>query len=345
MTLNAISLFAGAGGMDIGASHAGFKTVCAIESDPHCAATLRRNGRGKVVWQADVRVVDPARLLEVLGLAQGSLALLHAGPPCQPFSQIGKRGGLSDPRGALVFEVVRFAADIRPTAILIEQVPKFLQAKMADGKPLLEVLRSAFARLGYDMHLDVVDASDHGVAQKRRRAVIVCVPAGQTYGSVLRAKGGAQTVEEAFKGLPAPAAEGERPAIANHIDVTPRRDRERIAYVPEGLWLSKTPNVPADILQNLTRKDTTKFRRLSRFDLAPTLRCGEAPYHPVEDRYITPREAARLQGFPDKHVLEGPIRRRTGTTRDLDQHRQVANAVPPPLVRAVATDLRHSLCL
>ena len=63
----------------------------------------------------------------------------------------------------------------------------------------------------------------------------------------------------------------------------------------------------------------------------------------MENRYVTPREAARLQGFPDSHVFEGPIRRRTGRVRDLDQHRQVANAVPPPLARAVANNLRSAL--
>ena len=68
-------------------------------------------------------------------------------------------------------------------------------------------------------------------------------------------------------------------------------------------------------------------------------------YHPLEDRYLTPREAARIQGFPDTYVFEGPIRRRTGVVRDLDQHRQVANAVPPPLARAVAKNLGEALCL
>ena len=77
----AISLFAGAGGMDIGVERAGFKTVCAIESDPHCASTLRCNARRKTVWQADVRAVDPARLLQVLGVKPGELGLLHAVPP------------------------------------------------------------------------------------------------------------------------------------------------------------------------------------------------------------------------------------------------------------------------
>ena len=338
----AVSLFAGAGGMDIGVEKAGFKTVCAIESDPHCAATLRRNAPRKVVWQADVRVVDPQRLLDVLELQPGEVGLLHGGPPCQPFSQIGKRGGLDDPRGALIFEVLRFAHVVRPLAVLIEQVPNFLRTQVPTGRHLLEELRAAFRSLGYDMHVDVVDAQAHGVAQRRRRALLVCVPAGTPFAfppPTIKT----ETVGTALRGLPVPSAPDEAPPVANHIDVTPARDRERIAYVPEGLWLAKAPDVPPDILRNLTRKDTTKYRRLHRRGIAPTLRCGEALYHPLEDRYITPREAARLQGFPDQHVFEGPIRRRTGRVRDLDQHRQVANAVPPPLARAAAAQVREAL--
>ena len=344
MSSSAISLFAGAGGMDVGVYAAGFRTICAIESDPHCAATLRANGARKVVWQADVRVVDPQRLLEVLELEAGELGLLHAGPPCQPFSQIGKLGGLDDPRGALIFEVLRFVRVLRPAAVLIEQVPNFLRTQTAGGRHLAEALRDEFDGLGYDMHMDVLDAQAHGVAQRRRRALFVCLPSGTPF-AFPGASAKAVTVRNALRGLPTPTVVGEPPAVANHVDVTPRRDQERIAYVPEGLWLAKAPNVPPDIRRNLTRKDTTKYRRLHREEVAPTLRCGEALYHPLEDRYITPREAARLQGFPDRHVFEGPVRRRTGRVRDLDQHRQVANAVPPPLARAVANQMREALCL
>ena len=344
MGSSAISLFAGAGGMDVGVHAAGFETICAIEGDPHCAATLRANGRRKVVWQANVRVVDPERLLEVLALQAGELGLLHGGPPCQPFSQIGKLGGLDDPRGALIFEVLRFVRVIRPAAVLIEQVPNFLRTQMASGRHLAEAMRDEFKALGYDMHLDVLDAQEHGIAQRRRRALFVCLPSGTSF-AFPPASPKAPTVCDALRGLPSPAAAGEPTAVANHVDVTPRRDQERIAYVPEGLWLAKAPNVPPDILRNLTRKDTTKYRRLHREEVAPTLRCGEALYHPLEDRYITPREAARLQGFPDRHVFQGPIRRRIGRVRNLDQHRQVANAVPPPLARSVSAQMREALCL
>ena len=340
----AISLFAGAGGMDIGVDRAGFKTICAIESDPHCASTLRCNAGRKAVWQADVRAVDPTRLLQVLGIKPGGLGLLYGGPPCQPFSQIGKLGGLEDPRGALIFELVRFAQEMRPAAVLIEQVPNFLRTRTASGLYLLEVLRDEFEQLGYDLHVDVLDAQAHGIAQRRRRALLLCVPMGQSFAFPLPSSAPA-TVGEALSGLPPPSGPDGHPPVANHVDVTPRRDQERIAYVPEGLWLAKAPNVPPDILLNLTRKDTTKFRRLHRDDISPTLRCGEALYHPKENRYITPREAARLQGFPDKHIFEGPIRRRTGRVPNLDQHRQVANAVPPPLAHSVAAQLRSALCL
>lgn len=342
--LNAISLFAGAGGMDIGVAQAGFRNVCAIESDPHCAATLRRNARGKTIWQVDVRAIDPSRSLDLLGLAKGNVALLHGGPPCQPFSKIGKRKGLEDPRGTCIFEMVRFASAIRPSATFIEQVPAFLRARTGDGYPLVELLRTEFKQLGYDLHCDIVDASRHGVAQLRKRALLVCVPAGHAFSFPFSLNSRTVTVGAALKGLPAPPSLGDAPpAVPNHIDVTPPRDQERIAFVPEGLWLSKVTDAPDDIKRNLTRKDTTKFRRLHRAQPAPTLRCGEALYHPTENRYITPREAARLQGFPDKHVFDGPIRRRTGVVKDLDQHRQVANAVPPPLARSIARSLIDSL--
>ena len=342
----AISLFAGAGGLDLGVDAAGFKTLCSVEFDTHCVATLQSNARRKTVWQVDIRALDPERMRQALGIAEGRLSLLHGGPPCQPFSQIGKRRGLRDPRGALIFELVRFTEALRPDAVLIEQVPQFLTSRTPEGLRVLDALRVSFERLGYDLHAQLLDASEYGVPQKRKRAFLVCVPQGQAYEFPwLQLSSAPPTVGQALQGLPDPVGKHEKPVVPNHIDVTPPRDRERISYVPEGLWLSKSPNVPPEIMRRLTRKDTTKFRRLDRRLPAPTLRCGEAFYHPVDDRYVTPREAARLQGFPDRHVLVGPIRGRTGQVRNLDQHRQVANAVPPPLAEAVATSIRRALCL
>src|SRR3546814_15291572 len=74
---------------------------------------------------------------------------------------------------------------------------------------------------------------------------------------------------------------------------------------------------------------TTKFLRLGRHKQSNTLRCGEIFFHPTEERYLTPREYMRLHGFPDDYALMGTVRGRSGTVKNLDQHRQVANSVPP----------------
>ena len=342
MNLYALSLFAGAGGLDIGVDQAGFKTVCSVEYDPHCVSTLRHNAKKKVVWQVDVRALDPVRVGDTLGLKTGDLALLHGGPPCQPFSQIGHKTGLTDPRGQLVFEMVRFAAALRPTAVLIEQVPKFLDSPAATGMTAFQVLQEEFSAIGYDLKVSILNAVDFGVPQRRRRAIMVGVPQGQDYRFPIAGRASPVTVGKAINNLPAAVRIGHNPLVPNHIDVTPARDRHRISFVPEGQWLSKMRDAPADVLQRLTAKDSTKFRRVDRSEPSLTLRCGEVLYHPLEDRYLTPRESARIQGFPDRHVLIGPIRRRTGVVRNLDQHRQVANAVPPPLAKVVAKSLRAS---
>ncbi len=341
----AISLFAGAGGLDVGVDAAGFQTICAVEFDAHCVSTLRRNARGKTVWQVDVRALDPTGVAASLNLKQGDLALLHGGPPCQPFSQIGKKGGIDDPRGQLAFQMARFADGLRPAAVLIEQVPKFLDAPATPDMTMVDALSEEFARIGYAVRANLLDAGDYGVAQKRKRAIIVAVPEGQAFDFPLVRAQRPPTVGDAIGDLPEAMPPDQDPLVPNHIDITPPRDRHRISFVAEGEWLSKTPDAPPDVVQRLTPKDSTKFRRLHRNLPSLTLRCGEALYHPTEDRYLTPREAARIQGFPDRHVFVGPIRRRTGTVRDLDQHRQVANAVPPPLARSVAATVKSALCL
>jgi DNA (cytosine-5)-methyltransferase 1 len=98
-----------------------------------------------------------------------------------------------------------------------------------------------------------------------------------------------------------------------------------------------------DLRCNLLSKDTTKYLRLNRSKPANTLRCGEIFYHPTQDRYLTPREYMRIHGYDDDYMLCGPIRSRTGTVKNLDQHRQVANSVPPPLAYALGDEIRRYL--
>lgn len=325
--------------MDVGVEQAGFRTICAVEKDPHCADTLRANAkRGKLVVELDIRALDPAGLMRSMGLAQGDLSLLYAGPPCQPFSQAGKKMGLNDDRGPLIFEVARFAKAFLPEAVFIEQVEGVLKAR-----GVVDALLKEFKGLGYGVAYAVMNAADAGVPQRRRRLVITAIKRQDPALRVIALRTH-RTIAEAIKDLPFPASSKDEEApIENHIDITPPRDRERIAFVGEGSWLAKEQDAPPNIIRNLTRKDTTKFRRLSWDEPSLTLRCGEIFYHPCDNRYLTPREYMRIHGFQDDYVLQGPIRGRTGQVRTLDQHRQVANSVPPPLAKKVARSIKNQI--
>jgi len=353
-----VSLFSGIGGLDDGLHAAGFAPVFCCEIDIHARASLENWARLRGVAprvECDVTEIDPHGLRESLGLASGELDLLAGGPPCQAFSLIGKRRSLGDPRGALVFQMVRFAEAFLPRAVLIEQVKGFRSAPGRNGHRggALRALIRDLEGLGYCVHEELLRASNHGVAQHRDRVFVVGVRDGEEFvfpspshrdPAVAGELPVHRTVRDVLVGLPAPGGKENRPTFANHVDVTPSRDRERIHGVPEGEFLARQLHLPKDQRQRLNpKKDTTKFRRLAWDAPSLTLRGGEAFYHPTEDRYITPREAMRIHGFPDGHVLEGPIRGRTGTVRHLDQHRQVANSVPPPLAQALGQAIQSCL--
>jgi DNA (cytosine-5)-methyltransferase 1 len=340
--LRAMSLFSGAGGMDLGVRQAGFRVLAGVELDPHCCASLRANAEpGTRVLEADIRTVGAEALRDGLALRPGELDLLFGGPPCQPFSQIGKRGGAVDPRASLLFELLRFAEALRPRAILVEQVKGLLG-------PVFDRLLAALRALGYEPTWAVLDAADYGVPQRRQRLILVALRDGGRLALPDPSHGGPatphRTVGEALAGLGRrpPRLDGHIPD-SSHVDVTPEGQRRRISFVPEGQWLAAQLGAPPEIRQRLTRKDTTKFRRLARSAPSLTLRCGEIFFHPLEDRYLTPREYLRLHGYPDSYRLRGPVRSRSGQARQLDQHRQVANSVPPPLALAVAERVRDAV--
>ena len=293
----ALSLFSGTGGMDIGVDDAGYDTVCAIESDVNCAATLRRNSRRKTVWQVDVRAVSPDRIREIFRIRPGGITLLYGSPPRQSAGRTERCSGRQGNCDLLVREFVRFARVLRPTAILVEQLPAFLRSSSPGGQPLIESLDRAFARLGYDVHARVLNAASHGVAQSRRRAIVVCVPAGQRFCFPSRAVS-APSVGEVLSGLPRPVSRGEVPLAPNHVDVTPPRDRERISFVPEGGWLARAPNVPSSVLMNLTKKDTTKFRRLDRNLTSLTLAGVESSFTRSKTATSLPGRLLASRDFP-----------------------------------------------
>lgn len=348
--------------MDIGVKRAGFEILACIELDEHACATLRanivRNNEKTKVIEGDIRDVRPADLLKELNVKKGEVDLLFGGPPCQSFSQIGKQLHLKDERGLLLFEVVRFAKEIKPKVILVEQVKGLLTAKGDEGRrgEVFETFTNDLKKLGYSVKWRVLNAAHYGVAQNRERVFVVAFQGehnpfnfpSPTHGEdtnqllpVLPVK----TVGEVLEGLSKPVRknEKEQASIENHIDATPDGDRKRIIGVPEGEYLAAQTHLPPEQVGKLTKKDTTKYLRLSRFRPANTLRCGEIFFHPLEDRYLTPREYMRIHGFPDDYVLMGPVRGRSGSVRNLDQHRQVANSVPPPVAEVLALEIERTL--
>lgn len=359
--LTAISLFSGAGGMDIGVQQAGFDILACCEIDKHCCETLRENikrgQRNTIVYEGDIKTFTPNQMLDDLHIQAGEVDLLFGGPPCQAFSQIGKQRSMLDERGELLFEMVRYVKVIQPRAIMIEQVKGLLTAKDLSGKRggVFEQLIRELELLDYVPKWRIMLAADYGVAQMRERVFIVATkkPNGFQFPDPTNGKQSDmanmfglppyKTVGEALAGLGEPVLKNDSSLIPDdsHYDVTPRRDRERIHGVPEGKNLSSQTHLPKEQIGGLTKKDTTKFLRLDRSKPSNTLRGGEIFYHPIEDRYLTPREYMRIHGYPDNYVLRGPIRGRTGTVKDLDQHRQIGNSVPPPLAKAVATKIKE----
>ncbi|MFH1069208.1 MAG: DNA cytosine methyltransferase [Candidatus Glassbacteria bacterium] len=362
---SAVSLFSGAGGMDIGIREAGFNILAEIEADEHCCATLReaveREQTSTCVIEADIRQIDPKELRKDLNLKKGELDLLFGGPPCQSFSLAGKQLGLRDERGLLLFEIVRFAEALQPKVILMEQVKGLLSSNGSGNRrgEVFEKFISELEKIYYTPKWRVITAADYGIPQLRERLFVVAtrgrngfVFPERTHAPIEECNGlfpylPYVGVGEVISGLGKPDAKVRGKTVYersdSHIDVTPTRDRERIAQVPEGSYLAAQTHLGEELRRGLSPKDTTKYLRLHRKRPSNTLRCGEIFYHPTEDRYLTPREYMRIHGYPDIYTLKGPIRSRTGTVRNLDQHRQVANSVPPPLAKILGLKIKRFL--
>ncbi len=353
--MKALSLFSGCGGMDIGVEAAGFDNIANIESDKYAAKTLENwrdtNNKNNRIINTDIRRIDP-RIFE-----GEKIRLLHGGPPCQAFSLIGRRDSLSDPRGQLLFEMIRFAAILKPKAIMIENVKGLLSAPDQSNTRggAFDLFVKELTKLNYVPKWAVINAADYGIPQRRERVFMVATLGknGFTFPAPTHSEEREgmslfpllphENVWQCISDLPKPTLKGEPDNFPNHIDITPEREIERISYVPEGSYLACQKDAPASIVMNLKKKDTTKYRRLSKGHPSLTLRCGEIFFHPTENRYLTPREYMRIHTLPDSLVLEGPIRRRSGNAKYLDQHRQVANAVPPKLAELIANEIIRAI--
>lgn len=313
-TPKALSLFSGAGCMDRGFKAAGFEVKAAVEMWKPACETFRANFPGVSLVEGDA--ADPAVKAKVAEILKDwGIDVVFGGAPCQPFSMLGKRVP-KDPRNLLVLEFIKYVGMTRPKVFVMENVEGILSALMRDGLIAIEAIKAAAAGIGYKVEHRVLCAAGYGVPQMRKRVIIVGTrfdvpilfpdPTHGPEGSGLLPY---VTVKEAIDDL---RDRDEDKAFGHFFTRHSARLMRRIEAVKPGqaLYSRKhgyrlTPDGQAATLTNNN---------------------GSTVLHYALDRMITPRECARLQGVSDEHVLLGSKN---------DVGKQVGNAVPPPLAKAV----------
>ena len=350
-----ISLFTGAGGLDLGFHAAGLATAVAVEMDPRCCETLRANKSRGYSWEvieAPIEDVASKALLSAGKLEVGEADALIGGPPCQPFSKSGywsrgDSGRLKDPRANTLAEFIRVLRDTQPKTFLLENVTGLAYTGKEEGlRFLLEEIRQINATTGshYKVTPKVLNAAWYGVPQTRERIVLI----------------GSRDGKE-FK---FPGTRFYDPDT-KEIDLLPRRETYRTAWDalgdlgdPEdfddtymrGRWADLLPSIPegcnylhhTDRGQGLPlfgwrRRYWSFLLKLSKRRPAWTLTAqpGPAigPFH-WENRRLARMELKRLQTFPDNYEVVGTL---------VEVQRQIGNAVPSALAEILALEIRRQL--
>jgi len=345
-----VDLFAGCGGLSYGLEMAGFNILLGTDSWQDCLNTFQHNHKNSRVLCGDIRKLESGEIAKSAGKPRPTLVV--GGPPCQGFSLSGPRE-FYDERNRLYLEFLRVVRDLRPRGFVIENVPGL--AGLFGGR-VKERIMDEFSKLGYKVNAKILNASDYGVPQDRKRIIFVGLRntvfefPEQTYlngsenGSAPANGQRKLTVRTAIGDLPllngnkgaekmpyklrpkneyqAAMRKGSR-AIFNHVASNHTNlTADIIALVPEGGNYRDLPRH----LRN-TRNFHIAWTRLHREKPSPTIDTGHRHhFHPTENRVPTVRESARIQSFPDKFRFLG-----TKTS----QYKQVGNAVPPLLAYAI----------
>jgi DNA (cytosine-5)-methyltransferase 1 len=348
MNNTVISLFSGAGGLDIGLEAAGFDTRVAVEMDEAACSTLRHNRPSWTVIQERAESISSRRLLSNAGLKKWETGLLVGGPPCQPFSKSSYWAGgntkrLRDPRAATLVEFMRVLEDALPQAFILENVPGFVYRGKDEGlKYVTRRLTEINDRTGtnYSLSSKVLNAADYGVPQIRFRTVIVGVRDGiefkfptPRYGdnesnSRLRPY---RTAWDAIGDLPTKGPADEDLAMNG-------KWAELLASIPEGEnYLYHTDRKCGLPLFGWRTRFWTFLLKLAKRLPSWTLQAqpGSAvgPFH-WRNRRLSQREMLRIQTFPDSFSILGSR---------VNVQRQIGNAVPCLLAEILGLELRKQL--
>lgn len=344
----AADIFSGVGGLSQGFISAGFEIAFAIEFDKEIADAYARNHPGTEMINEDICGVD----VEEVKKRHPHIDLIMGGPPCQGFSQKGKRMSINDPRNFLFQQFVRFVESFKPKYFVLENVPNIITTSNGYFK---DQIIESFSKLGYTVNCGVLSASEFGIPQDRHRAVFIGV-LGKNGIELPKSPNKRVTIEEAIYDLPfIGSGEGEEISkydkkatseyqrllrngekiLYNHV-ATKHSDLalERLSLIPKGAGREV---LPAEHRTKSIYSGT--WCRLLEDGIAPTITTRfDTPSsgrftHPILNRCLTVREAARVQSFPDSFRFYG---------NKTSQMKQVGNAVPPLLAYAIAQQILNN---
>jgi DNA-methyltransferase (dcm) len=325
----AVGLFCGCGGFDLGFEQAGFNVALASDNWEPAVETYRENFDTPVLNE-DASELSTEELLEEINT---DIDVVIGGPPCQGFSQLNNRelehsGFEKDERNTLFEDFLRLAAACDPEYIVMENVRALINRQTSDGDYVKDNIVEAFEQYDYECEYEVLRAEEYGVPQKRRRIFFV----GSKDGSPVFPE---KTHTESFE-TAGDALEGASEDLPNmYFANTSERVLEKIRHVPQGGYYKHLPDEykTKDEDGNIVKRYGSYLRRVDPDEPALTVNSNEF-IHPTKDRYLTPREMAMLQTFPDDFVF-------CGNKGDVLQ--QIGNAVPVELARVFAERLAEEL--
>ena len=350
MSFNVIDLFSGVGGLSLGFRMAGFEIILANEIDKEISESYKLNHPETEMINEDITKLD---IETIFGAYKNTIDVVIGGPPCQGFSQKGKRKSIDDERNFLFKYFFKVVETLKPKYFLMENVPNLLTTEKGYFKKEIEYL---FGNIGYKINSGILLASDYGIPQNRKRAFIL----GKLGDSELKlpdALNITTTIWDAISDLAyLNSGEGEfkqnyKFEPQSNYQELMRKDSEylynHIATKHSKIALERLklipPNKGKEVLpkEHLTKsiysgtwtrmnKDERSVTITTRFD---TPSSGKFT-HPFLDRAITVREAARIQSFPDNFVFYGS---------KTSQMKQVGNAVPPLLSKQKATIIKNDI--
>lgn len=338
-----IDLFAGVGGLSLGFEQCGFNVVLANEYDSSIAAAYQLNHKNTKVIVGDITKLN---LEDTFEKYFGKVDVIIGGPPCQGFSQKGQRKTINDERNFLFKYYVKVVNLVRPTYFVMENVPNLLTAEKGYFRKELEDL---FRSMGYELKMGVLNASDYGVPQNRRRAIIIGKN-GKEAPDLPEPRNQFVTIWDAISDLAfLNSGEGKE---KQSYRLSPQSPYERemrgkcsilynhVATKHSTITLKRLSMIPPNAGKEVLPKDQlTKsiysgtWTRMKKNEISVTITTRfDTPSsgkftHPYLNRAITVREAARIQSFPDEFIFVG--------TKS-SQMKQVGNAVPPLLANAIA---------